>query len=292
MQMLATPNSVTAGKPHFYTSCYKTAIYKILSPFLGATLAVLALLASGSRTVAEIKDRARFGPILEKTYADAKALAAASPAKTNDLEAQWKFARACFDLADFVDTNTRREQISKEGIAASKKVIETSAGMVEGHYYLAMNLGELAETKSLGALRIVPQMETEFKTALALNADFDHAGPDRNLGMLYLQAPGWPTSVGSNSKSKQHLQAALKKSPDYPENLLNIIEAEIGWGEKTAALKHLEELDTLWPKATLALNAPEWQIDWADWENRRTTLRGKLAKTAKAAEAHKNVGEK
>lgn len=47
-----------------------------------------------------------------------------------------------------------------------------------GHYYLGMNLGQLARTKLLGALKLVDEMEREFKAAVALDERFDHA--DRN----------------------------------------------------------------------------------------------------------------
>ena len=163
---------------------------------------------------------------------------------------------------------------------------------MEGHYYLAMNLGELAETKTVGALKLVPQMETEFKTALSIKDDFDYAGPDRNLGLLYLQAPGWPLSIGSKSKSRHHLQQALMRSPEYPENLLNLIEAELTWNERPAAAKHLDDLDKLWPKAKTALNTPEWEINWVDWDARRIDLRNKIKSSAQHVVSPRGASEK
>ena len=87
--------------------------------------------------------------------------------ETNNPEFTRQFARACFDWADYVTTDAKRAAIASEGIAASLKLLAASSNSVPGHYYLAMNLGQLARTKSLGALKIVGQMEEEFKTVAA-----------------------------------------------------------------------------------------------------------------------------
>ncbi len=126
-------------------------------------------------------------------------------ASTNDLGAAWQFGRACFDWADFAKNDHQRESIAGEGIAACRRVIAEDPKSVPGHYYLAMNLGQLAQTKTLGALTIVDEMEREFKTVRDLDAKFDCAGPDRNLGLLYFEAPGWPASIGSKARARQHL---------------------------------------------------------------------------------------
>ncbi len=53
-----------------------------------------------------------------------------------------------------------------------------------------MNLGQLARTEYLGALALVKEMEPEFKMAGELDPQFDHAGPKRNLGLLYRDCAG------------------------------------------------------------------------------------------------------
>src|SRR5205823_14683162 len=78
---------------------------------------------------------------------------------TNDAEAAWQFGRACFDWADFAKDDDQRESVANEGIAACRQLIARDPKSVAGHYYLAMDLGQLAQTKTLGALRIVQEME-------------------------------------------------------------------------------------------------------------------------------------
>ena len=58
------------------------------------------------------------------------------------------------------------------------------------------------------------------KVSLRLDPNYDLAGADRALGLLYYEAPGWPLSVGNKNKARQHLQRAVKLAPTYPENQL------------------------------------------------------------------------
>src|SRR5204863_9133981 len=99
------------------------------------------------------------------------------------------------------------------------------------HYYLGMNLAQLAQTKMLGALKIVTQMEREFSIVRDLDEEFDQAGADRNLGLLYRDAPAIG-SIGSRGKARQHLEHAVKLAPPSPENRLNLIETYLKWGER------------------------------------------------------------
>src|SRR6266508_2368456 len=102
-------------------------------------------------------------------------------AEPTNAVAAWEFARACFDRAEYATNDTERVIIADQGIAACRRLLARQTGSAPAHYYLGMNLGQLARTKTLGALRIVNEMETEFKAARTRDGQFDHAGPDRNL---------------------------------------------------------------------------------------------------------------
>ena len=116
--------------------------------------------------------------------------------------AAWQFARACFDFADFATNDTQRADIARQGIAACRKLLARETNSAPGHYYLAMNFGQLAraEAPSLAAYRLVKQMEHEFKTAADLDKNFDYAGPERSLGLLYRDAPGWPSASAAAAR--------------------------------------------------------------------------------------------
>ena len=196
---------------------------------------------------------------------------------TNDAEAAWQFGRSCFDWADFARNDDQRESIAGEGIAACRQVIARDAKSAPGHYYLAMNLGQLAQTKTLGALRIVDEMEREFKTARDLDAKFDYAGPDRGLGLLYFEAPGWPASIGSKAKARQHLQRAAQLAPGYPENHLSLLEAYLKWSDKKNLVRELKITEVLLPQARKEFTGEAWEQSWLDWDKRWKRIREKTS---------------
>lgn len=220
----------------------------------------------------------------EKAFRETRAHFEESPGSA---EKAWEFGRACFDLADLVTNNKDREQYAVLGIAACRKALERDGRNVAAHYYLGMNLGQLARTKSLGALKLVSEMEREFKTAREIDARYDFAGPDRNLGLLYREAPGWPTSIGSKTKARQHLEAAVQVSPDYPENRLNLADAYLKWGERAAVEAQFNALDQLWPRAQKEFRGETWAPVWSSWERRLRKLKEKFNVGQKSVPAKK-----
>lgn len=209
-------------------------------------------------------------------------------ANTNDVTAAWEFARACFDFADFATNDTEHAAIACLGIAACRQAIAHESNSAPAHYYLGQNLGQLARTETLGALKIVREMEREFKTAIRLDGYFDYAGPERSLGLLYRDAPGWPASIGSRHKAREWLKQAEKFVPSYPENHLNLVEAYLEWHERAAAKRELQALDALWPAARTNLAGPAWEQSWVDWSARREAVRKRLGETSRPVESPKS----
>ena len=207
---------------------------------------------------------------------------------TNSPAVALKFARACFDYADFATNDTERASVARQGIATCRQLIAHEPESAPGHYYLAMNLGQLARTETISALKIVREMEREFKTAAVLDEHLDYAGPERGLGLLYRDAPAWPVSIGSRHKALQWLEQAAKLAPDYPENHLNLVESYFQWHDPTGARHELEALDALWSGAQKNLAGETWERSWDDWSTRRDIVRKRLNEMIKPAESPKN----
>ena len=181
----------------------------------------------------------------------------------------WQFARACYDRAEFATNHTQKIDLARQGIAAARASITQQPKVAAAHYYLAMNLGQLADaTRNLGGLKLVSEMEREFKAARAIDAAFDYAGPDRSLGLLYRDAPGWPISVGSRAKARQHLEKACELSKDYPDNRLTLLEAWLKWGERNKVQAELNSVAGILAEARPKLAGEEWASAWADWDQR------------------------
>ena len=218
-------------------------------------------------------DSQNFAARAEKAFEAARTRYTTQP---TNAEAAWQFGRAAYDWADFAHSKQQRADIAEQGIAACRRLIEREPNSAAAHYYLGLDLGQLARTKHLGALKLVGQMETEFTIAINLNSNLDYAGPDRALGLLYLEAPGWPTSIGSKPKARLHLQRAAKLFPNYPENLIELLEFHLRSGDRNTALRELKQLDDLWPAAKQEFVGESWEPNWADWQTRLDALRKKI----------------
>jgi Tfp pilus assembly protein PilF len=86
--------------------------------------------------------------------------------------------------------------------------------------------------------------------------------------MLYLNAPGWPASIGSKSKARKHLERAVELAPDYPTNLLTLIDAYLEWEDEDAVQKAMESYRKLLPKARAIYAGAKWEQSWKDWDAR------------------------
>lgn len=211
-----------------------------------------------------------------------QAAAAAYERDPDNVTNVWQFCRATFDRAEFARDAAERAALAERGIAAARAALAHHTNVAALPYYLGMNLGQLARTKSLGALPLVREMESLFERARQLDEHFDEAGPDRNLGLLYLEAPGWPVSIGHRGRARQHLERALALAPDYPENHLNLLEARQRWGEKDldAALRRLAEL---LPAARQRYTGEAWSAAWEDWERRWRAVQARAGAGASPA---------
>lgn len=135
-----------------------------------------------------------------------------------NLEARWRAARACGWLSE--DYRDRRADFARRGLDHARVALKIAPNRVEPQYYLAINLGLSATTKTIGAVELVPQVVKAAKEAAQADEAFDHAGPLRLLGSVYAKAPVWPVSVGDPDEGVKILRRAVELAPFYPANHL------------------------------------------------------------------------
>ncbi|MEW6304025.1 MAG: hypothetical protein AB1705_11170 [Verrucomicrobiota bacterium] len=211
----------------------------------------------------------------EKMYKDERAR---YQANTNDHHAAWQFGRACFDFAEFAANDKERESLAQEGIAVCRQVVAKAPDLAAARYYLALNLGQLARTRLMSGLAIVSEMEKTLLATRAVDEKYDFGGPDRSVGLLYLDAPGWPLSVGSNAKARKHLERAAELFPDFPENRLCLLEAYLRWDKKDEILTEHKKVEELLPKAREQFSGERWESAWVDWDKRWRAIQKKVKK--------------
>lgn len=138
----------------------------------------------------------------------------------DDYEACWKGARAAAWIAARAKDEEERKRYAMEGIELANSAVVVRPDGAEGHYYRARAMGELADVDHSYGVDAVKRMEEDCLAVIASDARFDHAAGHRFVGILYLECPGPPTSIGSARKAKKHLDQALDLAPDWPENRL------------------------------------------------------------------------
>jgi hypothetical protein len=185
---------------------------------------------------------------------------------TNDVQIAWQFGRACFDWAELPRPDVQREAIALEGIASCRRALVLDPKSAPARYYLAFNLGQLARTKLLGALNLVNDMERELLAAIELEPKFDHAGPHRALGRLYVEAPGWPLSIGNRAKGRFHLEKAFELDAAFPANSIHLLEAFHRWGEQSTLQARIGSVQKMLDKARQELTGDQWALDWLEWD--------------------------
>lgn len=237
------------------------------------TVVILLVLPFAALSETPNPSNARALNLAERAYAEAQAQWHQN--RTN-VDLAWKFGWACFDVAEFAGHESYRTHLADQGIEACRAAVRINPLSAAAHYYLGLNMGQKARSEKLGALRLVREMEVEFKNAITLDPKLDYGGPDRSLGLLYKDAPGWPTSIGSKHKAREHLTLATQLGPVYPENWLNLLEAYLQWKEKEKALALLPAVAERLKVAQQKFTGPEWEWSWQDWERRWEKIKAKL----------------
>ena len=157
-----------------------------------------------------------------------------------EFEAAWKLARACYWLGGHVPADQRRQQYER-GIDAAKKAVVIDAARPEGHFWLAANMGTLAESFGRWAgLRYRGPVKRELETVLAIDPTYGEGLADRALGRWYLRVPGW--LGGSKQKSVEHLQRALTYDSTAAATHLFLAETYLAMNRRDEASQELRRV--------------------------------------------------
>ena len=157
-----------------------------------------------------------------------------------DFEAAWKLARACYWLGDHAPRDERQRE-PERGMAAARQAIAARPDRPEGHFWLAANMGALAEASGIGAgLRYRKPIRTELETVLAIDPTFQEGSADRALGRWYLEVPG--LFGGSKTKSEEHLRRSLTYDPDNIPSHMYLAETLTAMGRTAEARAELQRV--------------------------------------------------
>jgi tetratricopeptide (TPR) repeat protein len=131
---------------------------------------------------------------------------------SRDFEAAWKLARARYWLGGHVPSNEQKATL-EHGIEAGRTAATLEPNRPEGHFWIAANMGALAESFGVGqGMKYRGEIKKELLAVLKLDPAFQQGSADRALGRWYFKVPG--LFGGSKTKSEEHLRNSLTYNPN------------------------------------------------------------------------------
>jgi tetratricopeptide (TPR) repeat protein len=207
------------------------------------TLVLVAsgLVALGAQNAAKDPDR---------LYADREHMESALDAasvwesrlKTNpkDFESAWKLARSCYWLGGHVAEDGRRAQYER-GIEAGRQASVMQANRPEGYFWMAANMGAMAESFGLRAgIKYRGPVKAALEKVLMLDPDFQQGSADRALGRWYLKVPR--LFGGSKDKSVEHLKQSLTYDPASTASHYFLAETYLEMDRKSEARQEVQKV--------------------------------------------------
>jgi hypothetical protein len=126
-------------------------------------------------------------------------------------EPAWKLARVSYWLGSHAAERERRGYLEC-GIDAGRRAILLSPGRPEGHFWMAADMGALAESFGLRAgLKYRKPIKDALETVLRIDPAFMDGSADRGLGRWYYKVPR--LFGGSSKEAEAHLRASLRYNP-------------------------------------------------------------------------------
>jgi tetratricopeptide (TPR) repeat protein len=182
-------------------------------------------------------------------------------------DAAWKLARADYWLGGHARESERRAFL-EGGIEAARKAVAVQPNRPEGHFWIAANMGALAESFGIRAgLKYRKPVKDELETVLRLDPAFMQGSADRALGRWYFEVPG--LFGGNNAKAEAHLRASLKYDNQSTVSHFFLAEVLLDEGRKNEARSELQEV-------LGAAIDPEWAPEDSDYKARAGALLRKL----------------
>lgn len=152
----------------------------------------------------------------------------------------WKLARIDYWLGGHAPEPERRAFL-ESGIDAGRKAAALEPGRPEGHFWIAANMGALAESFGLRAgLKYRKPIKDELETTLKLDPAFMTGSPDRALGRWYFKVPGM--FGGSDKKAEDYLRSSLKYDDQSTVTHFFLAEVLLDVGRKAEARAELQKV--------------------------------------------------
>jgi tetratricopeptide (TPR) repeat protein len=161
-------------------------------------------------------------------------------ANPKNFEAAWKLARVNYWLGTHAPQKERKAYL-EAGITAGRAAVAVEPNRPEGHFWIAANMGALAESFGLRqGLKYRGEIRDELMIVLKLDPGFQRGSADRALGRWYYKVPA--LFGGSKKKSEEHLRRSLTYDPDSTVSRYFLAETLLDMDRKSEAMAELQRV--------------------------------------------------
>jgi tetratricopeptide (TPR) repeat protein len=188
-------------------------------------------------------------------------------ADPRNFDAAWKLARADYWLGGHAPDAERRRFL-EQGIDAGRKAVALQPNRPEGHFWIAANMGALAESFGLRqGLKYRKPIKEELETVLRLDPGFQQGSADRALGRWYFKVPS--LFGGSHKEAEAHLRASLGYNPNSTASHFFLAEVLLDDGRRDEARGELQKIID-------APIDPDWAPEDRDFKEKARSLLASL----------------
>jgi tetratricopeptide (TPR) repeat protein len=188
-------------------------------------------------------------------------------ANSRDFQSAWKLARACYWLGGHVPADEQRQQYER-GIEAATRAVELEPARPDGHFWMAADMGAMAESFGLRAgIRYRGPIKKELEAVLRIDPSYQQGSADRALGRWYFRVPR--LFGGSKDKAVEHLKRSLTYAPESTATHFFLAETYLD----------MDRPDDARREAQLVLDAPlhpEWTPEDREFKQKAKALLVKI----------------
>jgi len=191
-------------------------------------------------------------------------------ANARDFESAYKLSKARYWLGTNGLPAPERKAALEAGMAAARTAIAINAARPEGHFWLAANMGALAESFGMRqGIKYRGPIKDALLTTLKIDPGFLDGSADRALGRWYFKVPG--LFGGSNKRSEEHLRKSLTYNP-------NSVISHLFLGDTLADMGRRDDARREYQAAIDASFDPEWTPEDRRFKQQAEALLKKLAR--------------
>ena len=189
-------------------------------------------------------------------------------ANPRDFASAWKLSRAHYWLGTNGLPASERKAALDAGIAAARAALGIDGSRPEGHFWLAANMGALAESFGLRqGIKYRGPIRDALERVLTIDPGFQQGSADRALGRWYYKVPG--VFGGNDRKSEDHLRRSLTYDPQSAISHLFLADTLMELGRTAEARAELQS-------AIDAPLDPDWTPEDRRFKERARQLLSKL----------------